>query len=326
MSHPLVSVIVPVYNVEAYLPHCLQAISEQTYRNLEILLVDDGSTDRSGQICDEFARQDTRARVIHQPNSGLWAARNTGHDAANGDYLFFPDADDYFNRDIIRLLLQAINSGSGFDLAICRVTRTERNNEDISSPEDVTTRIIGQDELFKNLFSESTEDPFSIFMWNKLFRSSSVVNFRSKDYQRSQDKDYMMRLFHYINKAILINNRLYYWVQRPGSLTHSRENMYLYNECRARMCYRNYMNMPTSGRKYSHYLLNELYTRLLFWRYQSIDTTERKKVFEECDRMIKDTHRAFLHCREVKYWKRISCLFLAYNPKLAYLLLKRMGN
>ena len=79
---PLVSVIVPVYNVEGYLPRCLSAISEQTYHNLEIILVDDGSTDGSGAICDEFAGNDSRARVIHQPNTGLWAARNAGHDVA----------------------------------------------------------------------------------------------------------------------------------------------------------------------------------------------------------------------------------------------------
>ena len=95
----LVSVIVPVYNIEDYLPRCLACIEMQTYRNLEIILVDDGSTDGSGRICDEFAAKDSRVRVIHHPeNIGLWAARNTGQDAATGDYLWFPDGADYSSR------------------------------------------------------------------------------------------------------------------------------------------------------------------------------------------------------------------------------------
>ena len=132
-TEPLVSVIVPVYNVVEYLPLCLRSISEQTYRNLEIILVDDGSTDGSGAICDEFALNDSRAKVIHQPNSGLWAARNAGHEAANGEYLFFPDADDYFSPDLISLLFKAINSGNGCNLAICRMkmTSTSASVEDI---------------------------------------------------------------------------------------------------------------------------------------------------------------------------------------------------
>ena len=102
----MISVIVPVYNVEKYLPRCLQAISEQSYRDLEILLVDDGSTDSSGKLCDAFAASDSRAKVIHQQNTGLWAARNAGQDAAHGDFLFFPDADDYFHQDTLQILLQ----------------------------------------------------------------------------------------------------------------------------------------------------------------------------------------------------------------------------
>ena len=102
-SGDLISIIVPVYNTEQFLPRCLACIERQTYRNLEIILVDDGSTDRSGAICDEFARKDPRARVIHQENQGLWAARNAGQRVAMGDFLIFPDSDDYFHADMLRL-------------------------------------------------------------------------------------------------------------------------------------------------------------------------------------------------------------------------------
>lgn len=186
----LISIIVPVYNVEAYLPRCLQAISDQTYRNPEIILVDDGSTDRSGKLCEEFASKDARARVIHQPNAGLYAARNAGHDAAHGDYLFSPDADDYFHRDMLRLLHEAINRGDEYDLAICRMKRTERIDEDTSSCLSVSFTGKTRGELYQNLFKGKSDARYAVFMWNKLFRSQAIKGMRTRNYL-SEDKDFM---------------------------------------------------------------------------------------------------------------------------------------
>ena len=109
MEKELISVIVPVYNAEAYLPRCLDCLANQSYNNLEIILVDDGSTDSSGRICDEYVARDSRAKVIHKTNQGAWAARNTGQAASKGEYMLFPDADDYFHPDYIALLYRAIN-------------------------------------------------------------------------------------------------------------------------------------------------------------------------------------------------------------------------
>ena len=97
----MVSVVVPVYNVGEYLPHCLASIKGQTYSDLEIVLVDDGSTDDSGRICDEFALSDKRVRVIHQPNQGDFAARQTGLEAATGEYVYFIDGDDQIREKAI---------------------------------------------------------------------------------------------------------------------------------------------------------------------------------------------------------------------------------
>ena len=326
MEEPLVSVIVPVYNVEAYLPHCLRSIAEQSYQNLEIILVDDGSTDRSGDLCEEYAVNDSRARVIHQRNTGLWAARNTGHDAAHGEYLFFPDADDYFNRDMIRLLVEAINSRNGYDMAICRITITEKYDEDVSSPLDVICKEIDRNELFRCLFSKDINDLFATVMWNKLFRRSIIEDIRTNDYARSQDKDYMIRLFPAIEKVILIENTLYNWVQHEGSLTKSENSWNLYYECRTRICYRNFMNISESGREYSPYLLDELYTRLLFWRDRSWLLPNRSEVLTECNKIIKDTKAAYWRCRSIPLWKRVVCIVLVKSPRLTRLLMKATGN
>ncbi len=323
---PLISVIVPVYNVEAYLPRCLRAISEQTYRNLEIILVDDGSTDASGAICEDYASADGRARVIHQKNSGLWAARNTGQEAAEGDFLFFPDADDYFNRGMIRFLYDAISSGKGYDLAICRMKKTAKGDEDVSSPSGVKSREIDRDELYRDLFSKVFENPFSVFMWNKLFRRSAIDRIRSGHYARTEDMDFMLQLFPTIEKAVLIENPLYYWVQRAKSLTHTSDSLSIDQECVTRICYRRFMDLPRGAEMYSHYLLERLYTRLLFWRNQSWDSHEREDVFSECDLMIKNTRKAFWRCSEIPFLKRVVCLLLAANPRMARILIKLTGN
>lgn len=101
---PLISVVIPVYNVAEYLPRCLDSVLASTYDNLDIILVDDGSTDISGQICDRYAAQDSRIRVIHQPNGGISAARNTGIENARGQYITFIDSDDYIDEDMIEYL------------------------------------------------------------------------------------------------------------------------------------------------------------------------------------------------------------------------------
>ena len=118
MSEPLISVIVPVYNVEKYIAACVDSILAQTYTNLEILLVDDGSTDSSGALCDEYARRDVRVRVIHQENGGLSDARNTGMQSAQGTYFAFVDSDDFIAGDYIAYLYGMIEKHHA-QIAVC---------------------------------------------------------------------------------------------------------------------------------------------------------------------------------------------------------------
>lgn len=122
MKNPLISVIVPVYNIEKYLSRCIESVCSQTYPNLEIILVDDGSTDTSGAICDEYTTKDKRIRVIHKENGGSSSARNVGIEAAKGDYLGFVDSDDYIESQMYEIMVQAIQeNGSG----IIQVARDE---------------------------------------------------------------------------------------------------------------------------------------------------------------------------------------------------------
>ena len=120
-AEPLVSVIIPIYNAEAYVKKAIESVRNQSYRNLEIILVDDGSTDASAAICDEAARADARVRVIHKPNGGVASARNAGLDAATGDYINWLDSDDIYDVTAIEKLLNAVRT-SGKRIAICNYT------------------------------------------------------------------------------------------------------------------------------------------------------------------------------------------------------------
>ena len=126
-----ISVIIPVYNVEKYLSDCVESVLRQTYTDLEIILVDDGSKDASGRICDDYAKQDLRVRVIHKQNGGLSSARNAGIESANGQYLYFLDSDDWIAENAIELLYEAIKNTQS-DLALCNMQYTDVRGRNIS--------------------------------------------------------------------------------------------------------------------------------------------------------------------------------------------------
>ena len=119
MRTPLISVIIPVYNVEKYLHRCLDSVIAQTYQNIEIICVDDGSIDESGRICNQYAVRDARIKVIHQENQGLSAARNRGLDAAEGEYIAFVDSDDYILEDMYKKMLDKLLNYN-VDLCVCQ--------------------------------------------------------------------------------------------------------------------------------------------------------------------------------------------------------------
>ena len=154
LMNDLISVIVPVYNIEKYLPKCLDSLFNQTYKNLDILLIDDGSTDHSGQICDEYARKDSRCRVIHQSKMGLWAARNAGQIASRGSFLYFPDGDDYFHYDLLRQMHEAISGGNNYDVAIVGSVITSSVDENVSAPVTGDWAEYSQEDLLKAIFSD----------------------------------------------------------------------------------------------------------------------------------------------------------------------------
>ncbi|MBP3708096.1 MAG: glycosyltransferase family 2 protein [Clostridia bacterium] len=126
-----ISIAVPVYNSEKYIERCLESIKLQTYRNIEIIIIDDGSTDNSGKICDRYAQEDERFRVFHQRNQGVSVARNNGLDKATGEYILFIDSDDWINNNTIELLVNAINNQET-DFVMCQMVNSRKNAKSMS--------------------------------------------------------------------------------------------------------------------------------------------------------------------------------------------------
>lgn len=215
MNEPKVSIIVPVYKVEQYIEKCIQSILGQSYRNFELILIDDGSPDSSGSICDRYAAEDSRVRVVHKQNEGVSVARNTGLDIATGDYITFIDSDDYVSEYYLKHLLTAIVSGN-VDLVVEGYMRVYADRADILTYPQI--KCVPQQ--YSLLFSECGLQK-NCSPWGKLFRRSVIVahglRFTPKVHL-GEDIIFVLNYISYTKGIAVINETDYYYVQREGSL------------------------------------------------------------------------------------------------------------
>ena len=170
-----ISVIVPAYNVEDYLENCLESISNQTHSNIEIIVVDDGSPDRSGEIAEEYKKKDTRLKVIHQMNGGLSAARNTGLESATGDFVCFIDSDDWIEPDYLELLYVGTQTYEA-DISVLKIKKI--TNLDQLKEHTIVERkweILDREQAMKNLF---INNKIGYSANNKLFNKNLFDNLR----------------------------------------------------------------------------------------------------------------------------------------------------
>lgn len=168
---PLICIIIPIFNVEDYLLVCLNSIAAQTWNNLEVILVDDRSTDMSGKLCDEYCMNDSRFHVIHQPNAGQGPARNTGMNHSSEEYVMFVDSDDFLSPRTVETSYLLLSSGH-YDWSMIGFVRTNETG-DVIEPiqEDASATVVtGQDALFRLFFGNGKDQYTFCFVWGKLFR------------------------------------------------------------------------------------------------------------------------------------------------------------
>ena len=307
----LISVIVPVYNVKMYLEHCLASISAQSYNNLEIIIVDDGSTDGGDAICDAYAERDNRCIVVHQENQGLWAARNTGQKIAKGDFIMFVDSDDYIHIDMINSLYDALMQNPQCDLALCNYRTTFSFDEDTHTLFDCNYQVLSLEQVLR-----VDNDGLVYFVWNKLYRSSLLEGLLARDYKIVQDVDFNIRVFARLNNAVFVDNEYYFWMQREGSAMHQRDYWYSYLMNVTDIYYRNYNEILDKNKIISSHLLEALYWRLLSLKSYAWGTDKAEITSLKCKQVMKETWRSYLCCRRVSLLKRLYVFLLLCLPSV----------
>ena len=215
----LVSVIIPVYNVQPYLREALDSVINQTYSNLEIIVVDDGSTDDSGKICDEYLSDD-RVVVIHQENRGLSAARNAGLDLMKGKYVAFLDSDDAYHTDYIRKMMEAIVREKT-DIVICGYIIIQKNQTHFFSNSYSDSIIIVDEGKYNRITALRflIYEKINVAVWNKLYNSKLWDNIRFPDGQIFEDVISTLQIFDLCHYVYVIEDSLYYYRIRPNSIT-----------------------------------------------------------------------------------------------------------
>lgn len=220
---PLMTIIVPVYNVEKYLVRCLDSIVNQTYQNLQIILIDDGSTDNSGKICDEYSNNDQRISVIHKRNEGVSAARNEGLDLAEGKYIGFVDSDDYIELDMYERLYKRIEATDA-EMVVCEFTYV--NDEGIKSENEsycLARRKIDANTYIKR-WIDSGYNSIYVVPWNKLYKKKLFEGIRYPVGKYREDEYLIHHLVYQCQNIVCMPDKLYYYVQHEGSIMKSNDD------------------------------------------------------------------------------------------------------
>lgn len=276
-----VSIVIPVYGVEKYLERCLVSITNQSYKNLEIILVDDGSKDNSGYICDKWAKIDNRIKVVHQKNMGLASARNTGLKLVSGEFVIAIDSDDFLMINAIEYLHDAIKETDS-DVAIFRFNLTYKQKmfkklPKYTKPLDyyVKENIAIHEEVFFSM-------DYQTFFWNKLYRSSKIDGIYLKDgLSCYEDIESVPRFLKACNKAVFLNNELLNYMVRINSLSHDSSKVEQRLDILFELCNLN-MNrykewFPTMGEKF-HYRFALEYVLFCHDIFTRLSRSEKRKI------------------------------------------------
>jgi glycosyltransferase involved in cell wall biosynthesis len=217
-----ISVIVPVYNVEKYLEKCIDSILSQTFKDFEVILVDDGSKDRCGIICDKYESLDNRVKVIHKTNGGLSSARNSGLEIASGEYVVFVDSDDWIDKNMYQELYNEAKKHNA-DIVQCKFIKAKDENVSIYNNESNEAEVIRNLEALCNLYNEKCIE--TVVTWNKLYRRYLFNDIVFPNGKIHEDQFTTYKLLYKANKVVLVDKEFYYYRQTPNSIMNSDFNM-----------------------------------------------------------------------------------------------------
>ena len=279
----MISIIIPVYNVEQYLNRCIQSILNQTYKQIEVILVDDGSTDRSGEICDSFL-SDKRFKIIHQDNQGVSSARNKGLVASTGEYILFVDADDWLDQEMLAKLLAGIGES---DLAMC--FNYVANETETGDYELIDYWMHDKKEPYKveNLYYEILNK--SATLWNKLIKREAIEDlFFHTDMTYGEDSVFLAECLGNVKSAVVVPECLYYYQRiRKGNVVSSiidkrslellENTKVIFNCCKTANC-------PSVGIRRIIAVITEVQSKI---RFSMDDIFAKKQYVKACNALIR---------------------------------------
>ena len=213
----LISIIIPVYQAEKYIERSLKSILNQTYKNIEIILVNDGSTDKSVEIIKKYMENDERIKLLNQTNQGAGAARNNGLDVATGTYIGFVDSDDWIEPDMYEYLYKIIKKENA-DIAACDFISTNRTDSKINNKEPEKLKSMNQEELMKFFFRVNGEKSFYA-VWNMLYKKSVIEGCRFPEGKITEDLLFNYWAYSNCKKYVLSNQKKYYYFFNPRGVT-----------------------------------------------------------------------------------------------------------
>ena len=309
-----VSIIIPVYNAEKYLDRALTSICEQTYHYLEILLIDDGSTDGSYELCKEWEKKDARIVLYHQENAGVYAARNKGLDLASGAYVMFVDADDWIAKDMVRILHELLTSHQA-DVATCDYMEVSDEGE----KEQGNSTCI--DEKNIRLATQKVEAGLQLLLpwavYCKLYKKELLENIRFKNYKIAEDLYFNTDIICDTNlqRVVTISHKMYYYfIHQNSAIRQGYQKKYLEGVKAEEQCYDRLIQL---SEKFGDINIVGCSVSMLFEKMAELTFRERRKVIDDfrwCKKSAKQYKKALLHTPNRH--RKISGALKVYVPDL----------
>lgn len=305
---PKISVVVPIYNVEDYLPRCVDSILGQTFSDFELFLVDDGSPDNCGKICDEYAKIDERTQVIHKENGGLSDARNVALDRATGEYLAFVDSDDYIASNCLELLYNAAQKHDA-KLVVGNMLSVdeEENIKDFYCPHKEETVLKGRDIL------ETLTQPCAV---NRLYKTELFKNIRYPAGRLYEDVFVYHKILEQVEKIIFVGQATYYYFLRKGSIMRSEYNVKfadIIEALESRLKWLEKIGAEDYARETRLFIYSRVGVALAL-----LDPTnaEEQARIDIAKRVYADCYESLMSDKKVSTKQKARCWMLRHNPKL----------
>jgi glycosyltransferase involved in cell wall biosynthesis len=314
-----ISVIVPVYNVEKYLPKCLDSIINQTLRTIEIICVNDGSTDNSGNILNHYAAIDSRIKVLSQSNRGLSAARNTGLSAARGAFIQFCDSDDYYDIAMCETMLKAVTDND-IDIAVSDV-QVDYDGVPRQPDTEYYCRI-KQDGLYT--ISDKTFTATNVYVWNKIYRKAIIDLYyiRFPEGLLYEDAAFFFKYIYVANRIYYINKKLYHYLRRRGTITSQSGNT-----IENRMKVHHLCIVEDIAQFITCNKLQEKHTAAFTWlicmytRYANLHEQGGRIIFDNAYRLIHSIDKTLMNKKSLNFYNQLYFYSINNNSYASYYLL-----